>query len=54
VRERLELKPGDLLRYLFAGKRVAIEKANSGAEDYPFASFSEWANEADERAYKSL
>ncbi|MGQ0741452.1 MAG: AbrB/MazE/SpoVT family DNA-binding domain-containing protein [Alphaproteobacteria bacterium] len=54
VRERLKLKPGDLLRYVFDGKRVVIEKANAGAEDNPFATFSEWASEADERAYKSL
>jgi antitoxin PrlF len=54
VRERLKLKPGDLLRYVFDGKRVVIEKANTSAEDDPFASFNEWSSEADERAYKSL
>ena len=54
VRERLKLKPGDLLRYVFDGKRVVIEKANTSAEDDPFASFSEWSSKADERAYKSL
>jgi len=42
------------LRYVFDGKRVVIEKANASAEDDPFATFGEWASEADERAYKSL
>ena len=54
VRERLKLKPGDLLRYVFDGKRVVIEKAAAGADDDPFATFSEWASEADEKAYRSL
>ena len=54
VRERLGLKPGDLLRYVFEGDRVVIERVSSEAEDDPFATFTEWASEADERAYKSL
>jgi antitoxin PrlF len=54
VRERLGLKPGDLLRYVFEGNRVVIERVKSGAEDDPFATFTEWASDADERAYKSL
>ncbi|MEA2824554.1 MAG: antitoxin PrlF [Alphaproteobacteria bacterium] len=54
VREKLGLKPGDLLRYVFEGKRVVIERVKSEAEDDPFAAFSEWGSEADERAYKSL
>lgn len=54
VRERLKLKPGDLLRYAFDGNRVMIEKANAGAEDDPFATFSEWDADADEKAYRSL
>jgi antitoxin PrlF len=54
VRERLGLKPGDFLRYVFQGDRVVIERITGEAEDDPFAAFSEWASEADERAYKSL
>jgi antitoxin PrlF len=54
VRERLGLKPGDLLRYVFEGRRVVIERAISEAEDDPFATFTEWAGEADEEAYRSL
>ena len=54
VREKLGLKPGDLLRYVFDGNRVVIERVRSETEDDPFAAFSEWGSEADERAYKSL
>lgn len=54
VREKLGLKPGDLLRYVFEGRRVVIERAPTDLEDDPFATFSEWASEADEEAYRSL
>ena len=54
VRERLGLKPGDLLRYRFEDNHVVIERVGREPEDDPFATFSEWASEADERAYKSL
>ena len=53
VRDRLKLKPGDRLRYRFTPKGVLIEKADPEGDD-PFATFTEWAGEADERAYKSL
>ena len=54
VRERLGLRPGDLVRYVFEGGRVTIERAATGAEDDPFATFTEWGSEADEEAYRSL
>jgi antitoxin PrlF len=54
VRERLGLKPGDLLRYVMNSDCVVIERVQDKSEDDPFATFSEWASEADERAYKSL
>jgi antitoxin PrlF len=54
VREKLGLKPGDLLRYVFDGKRVLIEKARTEVDDDPFASFGEWAGAADEKAYRGL
>jgi antitoxin PrlF len=53
VRDRLKLKPGDRLRYRLTGKGVLIEKAEPEGDD-PFATFTEWAGEADERAYKAL
>ncbi len=54
VREKLGLKPGDVVRYVFEGKRVVIERASNTVEDDPFATFTEWASEADEKAYGSL
>ena len=53
VRERLGLKPGDTLRYRIAQDGVLIDKATAETDD-PFASFSEWAGEADEKAYADL
>lgn len=54
VREKLGLKPGDLVRYVFEGERVVIERATGEGDDDPFATFSEWASEADEAAYRTL
>lgn len=54
VRDRLGLKPGDLVRYVVEGNRVVIERAKTEAEDDPFATFSEWSSKADEDAYGSL
>jgi antitoxin PrlF len=51
VRETLNLKPGDTLRYRFADDGILIDKAEA---DDPFASFSEWAGDADEKAYADL
>jgi len=53
VRARLGLKPGDRLKYCLTRKGVLIEKAEAEGDD-PFATFTEWSSEADERAYKSL
>ena len=53
VRNRLDLKPGDRLRYRMTPKGVLLEKAHAETDD-PFATFTEWASEADEHAYKSL
>ena len=53
VRNRLGIKPGDVLRYRITAAGVVIDKALP-SEDDPFASFSEWAGEADEKAFSSL
>ena len=54
VRERLGLKTGDVLRFRFAEDgTVTVEKALP-VEDDPFATFSEWASEEDERLYRDL
>lgn len=53
VRARLGLKAGDRLVYRITPKGVLIEKAPVESED-PFAAFTEWGGEADERAFKTL
>lgn len=53
VREKLGLKPGDRLRYVITEQGVLIDKSPL-AEDDPFAVFSEWASEADEKAFSDL
>lgn len=52
VRERLGVKPGDTLRYRLTEAGVLIDKAPEAGN--PFAVFSEWASEADDKAYADL
>jgi antitoxin PrlF len=54
VRERLQLKPGDRLRYRMTDKGILLDKSPAGEGDDPFATFTEWAGEADENAYGRL
>lgn len=54
VRARLKLKPGDTLRYRLTDAGVLLDKAPAGEADDPFAAFSEWSSEADEKAYGGL
>ena len=54
VRERLQLKPGDTLRYRVSEEGVFLDKAPAGDTDDLFAIFSEWSDEADEKAYGDL
>jgi antitoxin PrlF len=54
VRKRLGLKPGDRLRYTMTSAGVRIDKAGRQAEEDPFAVFTEWASEADDKGYGSL
>ncbi|HJT42200.1 MAG TPA: type II toxin-antitoxin system PrlF family antitoxin [Rhizomicrobium sp.] len=53
VRARLGLKAGDRLAYRITPKGVIIEKAEGQGDD-PFATFTEWGGEADERAFGKL
>jgi antitoxin PrlF len=53
VRARLGLKAGDRLAYRITDRGILIEKAEVQADD-PFATFTEWGSEADERAFKTL
>ena len=54
VRDRLKLKPGDTLRYRVTDDGVMLDKAPARETDDPFAAFSEWAGDADEKAYGGL
>jgi hypothetical protein len=51
---RLRLKPGDILRYRLTAEGVLLDKAQMIDVDDPFAAFSEWWGEADEKAYRNL
>jgi len=53
VREQLKLKPGDTLRYRITDDGILLDKATDAGEG-PFAAFSEWTSEADEKAYGGL
>jgi antitoxin PrlF len=54
VRDRLALRPGDTLRYRLTNDGVLLDKAPAVEADDPFAYFSEWSGEADEKAYGDL
>ena len=54
VRERPRLKPGDTLRDRMTEGGVPLDKASANHADNPFATFSEWSNEADEKAHGDL
>jgi len=54
VRDRLDLKPGDTLRYRMTEAGVLLDKAPAGEIDDPFATFTEWSSDADEKAYGGL
>lgn len=53
VRDKLGVKPGDVLRYRVTDQGVLIDKAPAETDD-PFAAFSEWSSVADEKAYGKL
>jgi antitoxin PrlF len=53
VRIALGLREGDEIAYEIDGRRVILTRVGSPAED-PFATFGEWAGEADTRAYAKL
>jgi antitoxin PrlF len=54
VRTALRLAAGDEIAYLIEGDRVVLIKASREAVDDPFATFGEWASEADRRGYAGL
>ena len=52
VCERLKLKPGDTLRFRLTEEGILLDKAIEAGD--PFAAFSEWRSEADEKAFADL
>ena len=54
VREKLNVRPGDTLRYRLTCDGVLLDRAPASETDDPFATFSEWSGEADEKAYADL
>ena len=54
VRQRLQVGPGDWLRYWIDEAGVHLEKAAASENVEPFATFTEWAGNADEEAYADL
>jgi antitoxin PrlF len=53
VRDLLGLKPGDEFAFLIEDGEVRVVRAPAEAED-PFATFTEWASEADRKGYADL
>ena len=46
------LKPGDTLRYRVTDDGILLDKARDVGD--PFAIFSEWISDADEKAFEEL
>ena len=54
IRARLDLKPGDVVRYRHTDAGIVIDKLPPQSDEDSLAAFSEWASNADERAYADL
>jgi antitoxin PrlF len=54
IRARLDLKPGDVVRYRLTDAGVVIDKLPQQADEDSLASFSEWATAADDEAFGRL
>jgi antitoxin PrlF len=54
VRAALSLREGDQIAYAIESGRVVMTNAAAPRAKGSFATFSEWASEADQRAYGSL
>ena len=53
AREALGLKVGDSFACLIDGEDIRVVRAPAEGDD-PFASFSEWASDADRKGYADL
>jgi antitoxin PrlF len=54
LRARLNLKPGDVVRYRVTDKGVLIDRLPPQNDEDTLASFGEWGSPADAAAYGSL
>ena len=54
VREKLGVKPGDTLLYIFDAQGIRLEKSAATMDEAAFASFTEWASTEDDVAYVDL
>jgi len=54
VRVALQLGNGDEIAYAIEKDRVILTKVSGVQADDPFATFAEWAGEADRKAYGDL
>lgn len=54
LRARLNLRPGDVVRYRVTDSGVIIDKLPPQADEDTLASFSEWSTPADSAAYATL
>jgi antitoxin PrlF len=54
IRTALKLKEGDQIVYAIEGERVIMTRYRNESTENPFASFNEWASEADRESYAGL
>jgi len=54
IRARLDLRPGDVVRYRHTDTGVVIDKLPPPSEDDALACFTEWSSPADDQAYGAL
>lgn len=54
IRSALKLRAGDELAYSIEDGRVILTRAGQIQPDDPFATFSEWASDADTKGYADL
>jgi antitoxin PrlF len=54
VRAALRLREGDEIAYIIEEDRVILMRGPSAELDDPFKTFSEWASDADTKAYGGL